>query len=194
MSFSISIAIFHLIKSILQSGAQLQLQSTTYVSLSTVEMNPLALPDSRTPLGGIRAKLLANDPKEWHLKYWLDILILGTLSGEPGLLMSILIQREQNLIPDQELRTQVREKWGEFVDLNVVNYRDHWIRMGLGAVAAEAYLDDLDKLLTYKETHRTEYRQMMEALVRKESLLDASHTYTRQREQKEKETGGDESE
>lgn len=104
-----------------------------------------------------------EDPLVWHLTYWLNILVIARLRGENELLTAIRIEREQSLIPDLELRSQVQSMWVQFQRVHRAGFLHVWQQFGLESEDAHLSLVDIDNMLMDKETKTMDYVQILEA-------------------------------
>lgn len=148
---------------------------------------PLALSDSRTPLGEpmdqISASLLAEDPIAWHLRYWSSLFLVGAFSGVVrSNFMAIMIQMEIIKIPDREIATELRRVWierqstNEGEDERLIELPETLSRIAFSSHEKDALkseevkrlLRDVDRILLDK---RQKTRACLHQL---ESLLDST--------------------
>ncbi|MCJ1267998.1 hypothetical protein MMC22_007884 [Lobaria immixta] len=77
----------------------------------------LNLSNSFTPLGEpmdqFSASSLAEDPIEWHKRYWHSLWFVGVGYGEDPILMALRIEMEIKTIPDTEIAEELHCFWQE---------------------------------------------------------------------------------
>lgn len=84
---------------------------------SPAHSEPLKLSDIRTPLGEpmdeFSVSSLAEDPIEWHKRYWHSLWFVGVGYGEDPILMAFRIEMEIKTIADAEIAEELRCFWIE---------------------------------------------------------------------------------
>lgn len=93
----------------------------------------------------------AQDPVEVHLCYWLNLGVIGVLTGEPWVLMAARIEIGLGKIPNRKLAEQLQEKWSQFAGENLEKYCQKWKQKTLAHPDARPFRSDLEIMLEDKE-------------------------------------------
>lgn len=125
----------------------------------------------QTPLGEpivdeCSASRKAEDPIEWHLKYWLNLSVIGIKSGEDERLMGARIDWEHVNIADEAFKKALRFRWFDFQTENEDRYILKWEHVLEGA-NLDAYNRDLTRMLVNKEQKVRDYIQWKHSLIDK---------------------------
>lgn len=160
--------ILHLTTSIFNSSRKSPISLTmngtpNRIHASTIPRSPFGLPlrDS------VQIAHQARDPIEWHLMYWINLLIIGRLNGEPWVLMSARIDLEHRKIGDREVREQVQRTWDRYNGENRERVWELWNRLTIAHFRARPLLADLEIMLQDKEAKMNVYLDHLdESLVR----------------------------
>lgn len=103
------------------------------------------------PMNQASASVQAEDPLGWHLLYWLSIEVVARIRGEDPLLMAARIEFEHDNIADPAFKTQLREAWTRFREVNIEQCERYWRQRTLDDVEGKKYLRDLDRMLLDKQ-------------------------------------------
>lgn len=108
--------------------------------------------------------LRAEDPLAWHLRYWLDLCMVGTIRGGDILLLSLRIRMEHDKIADAAFKTRLQGAWRGFQSDNKESCLRLWMRRTVLSQEAQPYLRDLDTMLQDKGRKTRDYLRRIEAL------------------------------
>lgn len=132
--------------------------------------NPLGRSNSRTPLGEpmnrSSAFILDRSPIAWHLQYWLNIGVLGILRGKNGKIIALMIEIEQDKIPDGRLRNSLRNTWNQFWNDNKVVKARQWEARTMEDEEAQQFLRDIDRMFVDKVQKVRSYLSRDESTLR----------------------------
>lgn len=142
---------------------------------------------SRTPLGEPmdQASILlrAEHPLEWHLRYWLNLNVVGTIRGEDILLLCLRVRMEHDKIPDAAFKAQLQAEWRAFQNENKESYLRLWMQRTVRGEEAQPYHRDLDTMLQDKGRKMRDYLLRIEVvtinLLRTGNLVLARRSFER---------------
>lgn len=125
-----------------------------------------------TPLGGLMDQVTAleliDDPLLWHLKYWLNLNIIGIMRGEDEILLGLRIEIEQDKCPEPLIRLQIQHSWYHYLqDHKEACIRGWMAMMGARGEEAQPYHCDLDRMLVDKGRKTRDHLLRMEVEMNK---------------------------
>lgn len=106
----------------------------------------------------------AEDPVKWHLKYWLNLFVVGINRGEDDGLMNARIDWEHVNIANEAFKKDLRFSWFDFQTENEDRYILEWEHI-IGGEKLHAYIRDLNRMLVNKG------QKMRDYLLRKHRLI-----------------------
>lgn len=103
------------------------------------------------------ASVRAQYPKRWHMKYWLNIFLIGKIRLQDKYLMLIRIEMENQKALHAGNTYIDLEEWLEFKVNNKAEYLRYWEQRTLEDEDYQAYIHDLDRMLEDKEEKMIEF-------------------------------------
>ena len=139
----------------------------------------------KTPLGEPMdqesASILASDPVEWHLQYWLAIAIIAIMRGEDPVLTVIRIDIEVHKMADTEIRTGIQRSWKKYRLENGEQCQRYFSAFPKPTEEVNQYLRDIDRMLVDKgektRDHLEKAEREMFTLIR-ERNYDTARIYS----------------
>lgn len=115
----------------------------------------------KTPLGEpmdeFGASVRAQYPQRWHLKYWLNIYVIGTLRLQDAGAMEIRIRIENRKALENSTYLTL-SAWSTFKRAHEAEFRTFWHpRLFADDEQYRAYVRDLDRMLECKDAKMNAY-------------------------------------
>lgn len=129
-------------------------------STPTMTLSPLG-----EPLVLESARSLREDPLPWHLKYWLNLLMVAICRGDNVVLTLARIDREQSINVDQNLRDLVRFTWPQYQVDNRDNFHRYWNTLTVHSVQAQPFIRDILRMLVNKDLKMRAYLEQQEEML-----------------------------
>lgn len=130
------------------------------------------------------ASCQAQDPLTWHLRYWLNLLIIGSLRGEDEELLTFRVEMEWMKL-DSRLKDQLYSNWVEYKKKKLEASYWFWQEMTVESEEAKWYMSDIDTMLMDKVQKARDFLDTRKSLLRStiqawkfEEALELCHAIT----------------